>query len=74
MIAGTRKIVLEPGDAHHVVTDSVVVPEDADLIGIYSTCTLIVQRNEGGRATAGRPVLCRPNRPVRAKEGSKYHH
>jgi mono/diheme cytochrome c family protein len=34
MIAGTRKIDLAPGDAHHEVTDWISIPEDVDLIGI----------------------------------------
>jgi mono/diheme cytochrome c family protein len=34
MTVGTRKIDLAPGDAHQVVTDWALVPEDADLIGI----------------------------------------
>lgn len=34
IMAGTRQIDLPPGDAHYEVTDSISVPEDADLIGI----------------------------------------
>jgi mono/diheme cytochrome c family protein len=34
MIAGTRMIDLPAGDAHHEVKDWLLVPEDADLIGI----------------------------------------
>jgi hypothetical protein len=34
IIAGTRQIDIPAGDAHHEVTDSISVPEDADLIGI----------------------------------------
>ncbi|HEY4088958.1 MAG TPA: hypothetical protein VGM43_23680 [Bryobacteraceae bacterium] len=34
MLAGTRQIDLEPGNAHQEVTDWILVPEDVDLIGI----------------------------------------
>jgi len=34
MILGTRKIDLAPGDAHQVITDWALVPEDVNLIGI----------------------------------------
>jgi len=34
IIAGTRQIDLPPGNAQYQVTDSISVPEDADLIGI----------------------------------------
>jgi hypothetical protein len=34
MLAGTRRIDLEPGNAHQEVTDWILVPEDVDLIGI----------------------------------------
>jgi hypothetical protein len=34
LLAGTRQIDLRAGDAHHLVTDWILVPEDIDLIGI----------------------------------------
>ena len=33
-LMGPRKIDLPAGDAHHEITDSLVIPEDLDLIGI----------------------------------------
>ena len=34
VLMGSRNIDLPPGDAHHEIADSMVVPEDVDLIGI----------------------------------------
>ena len=34
LLVGTRQIDLPAGDAHHPVTDSMLIPEDIDLIGI----------------------------------------
>jgi hypothetical protein len=44
MLAGTRDIDIPPGDAQYEVTDSVLIPEDADLIGITPHAHLLCKQ------------------------------